>query len=567
MARYRPQPFEMRSLTVVAQDPSIRRGSRILTTTLRIPAESLEPGPRGARFQVIDYDSYSGKLYKPRRKNLGSDVLEKGWTNSDIKDNPEFHAQNVYAIAVATLFKFESSLGRHVPWFLGQNAHQLKIAPHAFMDGNAFYSRADQCLAFGYFKGTRKRWIHTCLSHDIVVHETTHALLDGIRPFFDRPASPDQAAFHEGFADIIAILSVFTSPEIVSFALGPDADGYPGLIESNRFTFNALKNSILVRLAEEVGENLYGVRHTALRESLKLPPGNYLDDDDRQYPHSRGEIIVAAVLSTFLRVWIRRLEPIVGVKSRLASRDRVVEEGTTAASHLLNMTIRALDYLPPTAVTFSDYLSALVTADIETYPSDLPYCYRNTLIDGFADYGIVPASLSGRQTGQWAPPPGMPEYGYSHADPMKSEPEAMFRFVWENRDFFKIHPEAFARILSVRPVTRSAHDGFVVRETVAECLQTLEIRADELSRLNIEKPDEMPDDTVLRLYGSNTLIFDEFGQLKYDIGTSIDSDCQSDRLRTLWDRGYYMADGRTANSFAELHRTAMKQRIPPRELW
>jgi hypothetical protein len=51
------------------------------------------------------------------------------------------------------------------------------------MDGNAFHSRADQCLACGCFKDARNRWIHTCLSHDIVVHETTHALLDGIRPF------------------------------------------------------------------------------------------------------------------------------------------------------------------------------------------------------------------------------------------------------------------------------------------------------------------------------------------------------------------------------------------------
>ena len=567
MIENRPKPFEMRSLTVVAQDPSIKRGSKILTTTLSIPAESLEPGPRGARMQVIDYDSHTGKLYRPRRRDIGGDVLKKGWNNSDITDNPEFHAQNVYAIAMAALFKFESSLGRHISWEFNQSAHQLKIAPHAFMDGNAFYSRADQCLAFGYFKGQRNRWVHTCLSHDIVAHETTHALLDGIRPFFDRPSSPDQAAFHEGFSDIIAILSVLQSPEVVSFALGPDADDYKGLIESRRFTFEALRKNALLKLAKQVGSELSGVRQSSLRASLDLKPGNYLDDDDRQDPHSRGEIIVAAVLRAYLKVWVRRLDPIIGVKSRLASRDRVVEEGTKAASHLLNMTIRALDYLPPTDLTFSDYLSALVTSDIETYVSDEPYKYRQTLIDCFSDYGIQPSSQFGEQPGQWAPPPGRPQHGYSHAEPMGSDPEAVFRFIWENRQFFSVHPEAFTRVLSVRPVTRTGHDGFVVRETVAECLQTLEIRADELSRLKIEKPTEMPDDTILRLYGSNALVFDEFGQLKYDIGTSIGSTWQSQRVQSLWDRGHYVASGREAGSFAELHRAAMTQRVPARELW
>jgi hypothetical protein len=563
----RPKPFEMRSLTVVAQDPSIKRGSKILTTKLSIPAESLDPGPRGARIQVIDYDSHSGKLYRPRKKELGSDVLKDAWTNSDITENPEFHAQNTYAISMATLFKFESSLGRHIPWFFSQNAHQLKIAPHAFMDGNAFYSRADQCLAFGYFKGKRSKWVHTCLSHDIVAHETTHALLDGIRPFFDRPSSPDQAAFHEGFSDIIAILSVLQSTEVVSFALGPDADGYRGLIESHRFTFEELRKNTLLKLAEEVGAELSGVRQTSLRASLDLKPGNYLDDEDRQYPHARGEIIVAAVLRAFLKVWVRRLDPIIGVKSRLASRDRVVEEGAKAATHLLNMTIRALDYLPPTDLTFKDYLSALVTSDIETYISDEPYKYRQTLIDCFAEFGITPTSMKGEHAGQWGPPPAQPINGFSHAEPMRSNAEAVFRYVWENRQLFHIHPDAFTRVLSVRPVTRTGHDGFVVRETVAECLQTLEIRADELSRLNIDKPDDMPDETTLRLYGSNALVFDEFGQLKYDIGTSIRSSRQSNRLQTLWDRGHYVADGRDAGSFAELHRAAMNQRIPSRELW
>jgi len=38
-----------RKLTIVAQDPGVRVGGRILTTEVTVPAERLAPGPRGHR--------------------------------------------------------------------------------------------------------------------------------------------------------------------------------------------------------------------------------------------------------------------------------------------------------------------------------------------------------------------------------------------------------------------------------------------------------------------------------------------------------------------------------------
>lgn len=43
------------------------------------------------------------------------------------------------------------------------------------------------------------------------------------------------------------------------------------------------------------------------------------------------------------------------------------------------MAIRAIDYCPPTDITFSDYLSALLTIDREVVPDDGEYHYRAAL--------------------------------------------------------------------------------------------------------------------------------------------------------------------------------------------
>src|SRR5215471_6088434 len=58
---------------------------------------------------------------------------------------------------------------------------------------------------FGYFMGSDGKLVFTCLSHDVVAHETTHALLDGLRKRYMERSTPDQAAFHEGFADVVAV--------------------------------------------------------------------------------------------------------------------------------------------------------------------------------------------------------------------------------------------------------------------------------------------------------------------------------------------------------------------------
>ena len=322
-----------RTMRIVAQDPSVRGADgRILTAAVEVPAEELAPGPRGYRVHVIDYDSSSGTLFPPLVYAPGA----RNWTSDPagpvddqvILEDPGFHAQNTYAIVMRTLARFEFALGRRVSWGFDSPGHQIKVAPHAFSDANAFYSRRDEALLFGHFPARAvgrqpPRTIFTCLSHDVLAHETAHALLDGLRRRYMEPSSPDQAAFHEGFSDVVALLSVFALPEavraLVDIHLGPERGPASRLLRRQDVRREALAASVLMGMAEQFGKEVGPIGRSALRHSASLAPSpDYLDAEknpDFLEPHIRGEVLVAAVMNAFLSVWAERLTALLAVSS------------------------------------------------------------------------------------------------------------------------------------------------------------------------------------------------------------------------------------------------------------
>lgn len=53
-------------MTIVAQDPSITRpDGGVLLAQVPVPADVIQPGPRGHRFHVVDYDLATGNLRAP----------------------------------------------------------------------------------------------------------------------------------------------------------------------------------------------------------------------------------------------------------------------------------------------------------------------------------------------------------------------------------------------------------------------------------------------------------------------------------------------------------------------
>lgn len=535
-------------MTIVAQDPAVRdNAGRILMAEVDVSADRLAPGPWSHRFHVIDYDASRRTLRQP--KPLQGEV-----SDDIVLSDPDFHAQNVYAIALRTLGAFESALGRRVPWsFAG---HVLYLVPHALADANAYYSDDDRALLFGYFPASSGRAIYTCLSHDIVAHETTHALLDGLRRRFQEPGLPDQPAFHEAFADIVALLSVFSVPSVVEHLLGePDASGR---IAEDRVTERALEQSALIGLAEEMGEEVHSERGKALRRSIEVEPSDRWRTDPAFLPaHRRGEVLVAAVMRTFLRMWRDRLRAL--IHGGGLDRARAAEEGAKSADHLLKIAIRSVDYLPPVEFEFEDFLDAMLVSDTELAPQD-EHGYRDALRVAFELFGVL--QPQGR-TIDLSTERARPLYRHLHFGSLRTDRDEVFRFIWENADLLGIDTSYYTTVESVRPATRVGPDGFIVSESVADYVQILEGTAAELAPRDLVVPSGVGGSTPIQLFGGGTLVFDEFGGAKLHQRKPImDMDRQSRRLAYLTEGGMRDTRGRLGFSlgtplgqrFAEFHR-------------
>ena len=560
--------YPITQLTVLAQDPSILVNGQALTITVPVPSASLAPGPKSFRIHVIDYDSSEDKYYAPYslRPTSTVDRYINATSIAQLVADRDFHAQNVYGHVATTLAQFESALGRHVSWAFPSGAHHIKVAPHAFLEVNAFYSRRDEALCFGYFgfhDRTPRRpddYVYTCLSADIVTHESTHAVLDGLRIELMRPSTPDQPAFHEGFADCIALLSALSREALLRLVMPKLRAQGRDVIPLADLRPQALKQSVLLGLAKQFGkaladQHLMNRSSTALRRSVDIKPETENYDTARTAePHELGEILVAATMNAFLEIWYARAKTLVPSGARVAERDRAIEDGAKAAQDLLQMMIRAIDYIPPVNMKYGDYLSALLTVDRELFPGVGKYDYRTHILNCFARYRIFPSTPAG-----WWLPPEIPRgkrltYGQSGHAEMMWDREAVMRFLWENRGALELSQDAMTTVNFVRPAVRTSPEGFLLRETIVEYFQLFDLRASDLPNFKLTKPRDMPADAPVRLLGGGTLIFDDYGGLKFHIGTGVQSKKQNERITCVWDAGHENANVRR---FAALHLNRM----------
>ena len=608
-----PRPATERRLRVFAFDPSLsgqRETSQINEVIARVPWERdqkgkpiLEAGPIGEYLEVIDRDPASGCFYDPVDLNDPYLLAQDGLPPSE--SNPQFHQQMVYAVAMRTIRTFEHALGRLALWrphairdATGQTrdeqyVQRLRLYPHALREANAYYSPEKKAVLFGYFSApvaegfpdSARITVFTCLSHDIIAHEVTHALLDGMHRRFSEPSNPDVLAFHEAFADLVALFQHFTLPEVLRHQI---ASTRGDLASQNR----------LGELAQQFGQAIG--KRGALRSALgeldeqskwrrKEPaPGDYQRDIE---PHDRGAVLVAAVFDAFLAIYKGRVADLLRIASEGTGVlpegnlhpdlvNRLAEEAAASARVVLEMCIRALDYCPPVDITFGDYLRAIVTADFEYEPVDEEH-RRVAFVEAFRRRGIVPEGVQAFSVDGllWRPASSAPDEDEevvvgivkSWASDIRSwgltkDRKVVHQLMHERRAALHqylrprlsresvvlsgIDPDLGFEVHSLRPSIRLDWWGKPTFQWVIELTQRIPQYFDEAERTTGAAPDYY-------FRGGCTLVVDaQTGKVRYSIKKKLDE------ARKARQRHYFLDEGNRTLAATYFGRVASDDREP-----
>ncbi|MBP2396014.1 MULTISPECIES: hypothetical protein [Paenarthrobacter] len=486
---------QMVSLTILAEGPIAPAGGAPLTAQVRIPVERLRRGPTGHRY-AIHIRKWRGTTVSPVSLTQPGDpwrlISEPPPAGlRELLDDTRFLAQHVYGVAMSTLEIFETTLGRRMPW--NPEGRVVLKARDLVTATDTGYERGTNIIRFGSVDRMGYK-VPTALYRDIVAHEVTHAILDGFRPAWaDQMATMEQLAMHEALADIVAILSVFSSKEVVYRQLEAAAGGF----EAGQ----TVDDAVLMRSLFDFARDLFA--RGPLREPFvgAAPEGWQLLPE----PHARGAVVVGAVLRAVQRLWSERNARYGGFHSL----QQKAESGSIVATRILRMVIRGLSYMPPVDVSWRDLLRGIIAADLDMVPDDV-HGYREALQTEFSAIGIRRVSLNNIS--------GVENYsGLRYPirlSALGSDPQEVQRFVWENPRLLEAARLERRTPLSstrVRTSERVSPDGFIISEIGASFIQTVRMsRREAYVRLGVKTGRDFID-----VRGGGLLRFDAGGRLVY----------------------------------------------------
>jgi hypothetical protein len=270
---------------------------------------------------------------------------------SDVHNSPPFkmlrdHKNCQFAVSdtITSVQKYLSGSGRSLDnWAaVGELAVNPRAGNNLF---NAFYNRK----GLSFFCGLdRKDGRSICMANspDVVSHETGHAILDALRPDLWNVQSAEIWAFHEAFADVIAIQSVLQHAVVVERVLA-ETNGDIG------------RTNMVSKLGEEVGISL-GLWHHCIRDAST----KFVYADPSTLPTKAPEFQLSSECHSFGRVFLGMwYDMMVAIYNQLKLSTNNVSALEQARDIAARYLIRACLVVPKTPQFFKAMAETMLAAD------------------------------------------------------------------------------------------------------------------------------------------------------------------------------------------------------------
>ncbi|MEM6529337.1 MAG: hypothetical protein AAF653_13650, partial [Chloroflexota bacterium] len=264
---------------------------------------------------------------------------------------------NAFYYGTLTLRTFEKFAHRRIPWAFG--APRLNIDPHFSVGMNAMYDEQNHLVAFYSFEFNGQQY-NTAQSADVAVHETAHAVLDGMRDLYNESFGMGSLAFHESFGDMAAVLIALQDDSLIQRLL----EWTGGNLRTRNFVAEVAEHlvetiSSLERMNEISGRTVY------LRNALNR--FTYVPFDDLKYfpdqpayelgreSHNYSRLFTGAFYDVLVLIY-EHLRDDVKLNPRIA-----LHRARDLMGHLLAY---AVEVGPVGELKFADMARAFLTADV-----------------------------------------------------------------------------------------------------------------------------------------------------------------------------------------------------------
>lgn len=285
--------------------------------------------------------------------------------------SPEFDQVNAFYYATFTLRMFERYAHRAIPWAFP--SPRLLIDPHIGNQANAFYNEQERLLGFHTFTDSDGKEVSTAQSADVVVHETAHAVLDGLRDLYNESFGLGARAFHESFGDMAAILVALHDDSLIHRVLEWTHDN----LRTTNFISEVAEHLVseLKETADHARQHTIYLRNAFNKlearpfDELPFMPDDPLTQLSRQ-EHNYSRLFTGAFYDI-----------LAGIFEHMKALGKPAFIAVHRARNVMgNLLITAIELGPVGEFDFSDMARAFLTADTVLYDG----MYREIMRDVFS---------------------------------------------------------------------------------------------------------------------------------------------------------------------------------------